>query len=351
MINNNRSIENAYNMLRYLYDELRSKRFKTLDISNITTLDNLYGLIISRWCASIAKEGLYKEYVVRENEELTSPIGQINVQESINRQSLTRGMLICSFDELSADIYMNHVLKGTLQYLLYDNNIDKDIKVSIQKAMALFNGVGYVDIKTIHWKDIKFNNSNMRYKHLLEVCQTLVNEHRLEKQLGLDDNRRIYILFKKQLFKWYKLRYEEDTVDTFEMPYTLESESPFETYLNKTQKMIVVKTEKKALVILIRLQDEQMQKDGTLSKQRLNELVGYLREYKKQYKMKVVGTIMYINTDKRKLNLQPITINMVNDYMIGETVIDMHDQWRFIANKLEDVYKYFIAKEKLKKKP
>lgn len=350
MINNNRTIENAYNMLKYLYDELRSKRFKTLDISNIKTIDNLYGLVIARWCASLAKEGLYKEYITRENEELPSPIGQINIQESINKQTRLHGMLICSYDELSEDIYINHVLKGTLQYLLYADNVDKDVKVDIQKTMQLFNGVRYVDIKEVHWKDVKFNNSNMRYKHLLELCQNLVMEHRLEKQLGLDDNRRLYILFKKQLFKYLKIRYgEEDEVNTFEMPYTLESESPFETYLNRAQKMISISTDKKALVILIRIQDEQMKRDTTLQRQRLYELVKYLREYKKNNKIKTAGCIMYINTDKNKLNLDPISINMINDFMIGETIIDIHDQWRFIANKIDDAYKYFIAKEKNKK--
>ena len=70
MINNNRTIENAWSMLQYLYDELRTKRFKNIDISNIDTLDNLYALVISMWAASLAKEGLYKEYVTHEDEEM-----------------------------------------------------------------------------------------------------------------------------------------------------------------------------------------------------------------------------------------------------------------------------------------
>ena len=63
MINNNRSIENAWSMLQYLYDELRTKRFNAMDINKAASLDNLYALVISTWCASLAKEGLYKEYV------------------------------------------------------------------------------------------------------------------------------------------------------------------------------------------------------------------------------------------------------------------------------------------------
>jgi hypothetical protein len=36
--------------------------------------------------------------------------------------------------------------------------------------------------------------------------------------------------------------------------------------------------------------------------------------------------------------------------MVGETTIDIFDQWRFIANKLDDVYKYFVERDKNRRK-
>ena len=101
---------------------------------------------------------------------------------------------------------------------------------------------------------------------------------------------------------------------------------------------------------MIRLQDEVMIKEPKISRLRLEEFVQYLREYKKNNKIKVAGTIVYVNTDASKLNLQPITVNNVNDYMIGETTVDIHDQWRFIENKIDDAYKFFIEREKNKGK-
>lgn len=347
MINNNRTIENAWSMLQYLYFELRSKKFKNIDITMCKTLDDLYALVIATWSLALAKEGLYKEYVEHENEELTSPRGQINIIESVMQQTMCRGSLICSYDELSEDVYLNHILKGTLQYLLFDNNIDKLVKNEVKKSIQSFSSIGFIDMNLIHWKDIKYNNSNIRYKHIISLCKTLYFEHKLEKQLGLDDSRRIYLLFKKQIIKWYKLKYGDvDDVDTVEMPYTLDSESPFETYINKMQKIVAINTDEHALLIMVRLQDEQMIKDPRLPRQRLDEFVRYLREYKMQHKVVVSGAMVYININPKKLNLQPITVNNVDDFMIGETVIDLHDQWKFIANKLEDTYKYFIGKAK-----
>lgn len=351
MVNNNRAIENTWSMLQYLYPELKGKRFKTLDITVVDTIDDLYAIVLARWCASLAKEGLYKEYVEIENEEMTSPRGQVNVQESITQQTTSRGTLICSYDELSENIYMNHILKGTLQYLIYDNEISELAKHEAEKTMQLFNGVEYVDISYVQWKNIKYNNSNMRYKNLLEVCRNLIMERNLVKVGELDDNKRLYILFKKQIVKWFRSKYEDDIVDIFEQPFTMPNlEPPFEYKMNKVQKLLTIRTDTQALVLCIRLQDELLLEDNTLARKQINELVKYLREYKKLYKVKVSGCLVYINTDKRKLNLNPITVNMVNDYMVGETTIDIHDQWRFITNKLDDTYKYFIQREKNKKR-
>lgn len=351
MVNNNRQVENAYNMLQYLYDELKSKRFKTLDITDIKTLDELYSIVISRWCASIAKEGLYKEYVEIEDEELTSPKGQINIRESISKQTYLRGTLICSYDELSDDIYINHILKGTLQYMIYNNTARQEVKNEILKTLQLFNGVSYIDITKIHWRDVKFNNNNIRYKHLIEMCKSLVDEHRLEKTLNVDDDKRLYILFKKQVLKWFRLRYSDtETVDLFERPYTMiENEPDFEVQISKYRELLVIRNIDSAVLINIRLQDEKILDNPRLPRLQLEEFVRDLRDFKKQYSVKVSGCLVYINTNKNKLNLEPMSINSVNNYMIGEMVVDINDQWRFIENKLSEIYTYFIQRNKGRK--
>lgn len=348
---NNRNVENSWEMLKYLYHELRTKKFRAMDLSKCKTLDDLYALVISTWCTALAKEGLYKEYITIEDEELTSPRGQINIQETISRQSMKRGVVVCSYDELSEDIYLNHVLKGTLQYLLYDSSISDLVKLEIQKTMQLFNGVGYIDIKYVKWKDVKYNNSNIRYKHILELCKTYLDEHYIMKISKYSDDDRLYVLFKKQLIKYFNKTYGDvDTVEMLEMPFTLDSEPQFERTIFKQQQMVTIKTDTQALVIMIRVQDEIMFRDPKIIRIRLEEFVEYLRQYKADNKVKVAGTVVYVNTVEGKLNLQPITVNNINDYMIGETIVDIHDQWRFIENKLNDAYKYFIERSKNLKK-
>jgi 5-methylcytosine-specific restriction enzyme subunit McrC len=334
-------------MLSYLYDELRSRKFQNFDTTDIKTVDDLYATVICKWCSAIAHEGLYKEYVVVEDDELSSPKGQINVQASISQNTRSRGTLICSYDELSADIYINHILKGAVQDIIFDSSIDPDIKVEAQKTLMLFNGVSFTDINQVHWKDIKYNNNTARYKNLIEVIRNLILEKKMIKQGFLDEDTRTYQLFKRQLFKWVKVNYgKEDYVEAFETPFNLGNEPLFEYKINKTQKLIVIRTDEKALVLCVRLQTKELLDDSALGRKHMEELVESMREYVKEHKVKVAGCIIYVNTDKTKLNLQPITVNVVNDYTVGEQVIDIHDQWRFIANKINTCYKMFIERAK-----
>lgn len=353
MINNSRTVENTWEMLKCLYRELRTKKFSSLDISNITNIDDLYAIVLVRWCECLAKEGLYKEYITIENEELSSPKGQINIQESINKQTISRGTLICSYDELSEDVYINHILKGTLHYIVFDSNIDNLIKLQAKKVMQLYNGVKYIDINRVHWNDIKYNNSNIRYKHLLKMCRTYVYERDMVKKGLLDDDKRIYILFKKQLYKWLRQSciYEEDIIEYFEVPFTLDTEQAFERKEFNMQKLIAIRNDDAALLICVRLQNELVIEDTTLIKKHYEELVRYLREYSTIHKSKASGCLMYVNINKNKLNIEPLAVNIVNNFIIGETVVDIHDHYKFITNKIKDCYNYFIKRPRGKKKP
>ena len=158
----------------------------------------------------------------------------------------------------------------------------------------------------------------------------------------------MYILFKKQIRKWFIETYndEDNTVEIVDVPYErMEDEPEFELKTSKSQRMVAIRNDRCALLICVRLQDEKLQKDNTLGRRHAEELVRHCREYKDTYRVKVFGCVVYVNIDKKKLNLQPITVNAFNDYMIGETTVDVYDQWLFVENKLKDCYKYFIERE------
>lgn len=340
-------VVNYYSMLKYLYPEIGNK---TIDIEMCDTIDDVYALVLCKWCGTLAKQGLYKEYVTIENEELTSPRGQINFQETIARQTIKTGKIVCSYDELSENIYLNKIIKGTLQYFSHEETINDNIKTEIMKAMQMFNAVDYTDIKTIAWKNIRYNNSTIRYKHPIELCKTYIDEHKEIKKGNYTDSERLYILFKRQMLKFIKQKFSENrTVEVFDRPYTLDTEPEFEVKLFKRQMLIAISNDTHSLLYMIRLQDEKaLRNEDNILLKRSHEFVKYMREFKVDHGTVVNGTMIYVNIDNRKLNLQPMNINVYDDYAIGELTVDIYDQWRFIENKLEEPIKFFIQRSERK---
>ena len=348
---NNKIVNNAWFMLKYLYEELGSRKFKSLDISDVQDINNLYGLVLGRWCAALAREGLYKEYVTIEGEEMTSPQGQLDIQETINRQTKVRGSLVCNYDELSGDILLNHILKGTMEYLCNSNALVDDTKKEIKKCMQSFNGIGTVDISKVRWNDIKYNNSTIRYKHLLDLSRSVMAEKEIQRSMELTDSMRLYILFKKQIYKWYLNNYgEEDDVFVIEQPYTLSSETALDLKTSRNHQLVTIMCDNIALLIMVRLQDEKTARDTVIQREQKQELAKFVSEFKAQYKIKAHGCIIYVNTNPANLNLQPIVINSFRDITIGELTVDINDQWLYIENKLKSVYEYFIERVKVKAK-
>lgn len=341
-------VENSWGILSAMYQELRQRKFNNFDISKISNIDSLYAAIVARWCLALQKEGLYKGYVEHVDEEMQSPQGQINVQKTIADQTMIRGQLVCTYDELSDDVYMNHLLKGTLQYFLQMPDIQESVKTEVKKALVPFSDFGYVDITRLKWKQIRFNNNTIRYKNLIDMCKWVFHEKRFGDSVGLTDTFRVYNLYKKGLFGIVQQLYNDvDTVTYFEMPYTYENEPDFETKFFKHQPMAVVSMKGLQLIYMIRLQNiEYYDKDFHIPRLKTEELVQALKKYEEIFKVEAVGVVLQINLNNGDYNVENMSLSMLEDHMVGDLTIDLWDKWKFIQQRMGQPYDYFIMRKK-----
>lgn len=341
-------VENCWGILSAIYGELRQRKFNNFDISKIGNIDSLYAAIVARWCLALQKEGLYKGYVAHEDEEMQSPQGQINVQKTITDQTMIRGAIVCQYDELSDDVYMNHLLKGTLQYFLQLGDIQDDVKTEIKKALVPFSDFGYVDIAQMKWKSIRYNNNTMRYKNLLDMCKWVFEEKRFGDSVGLTDDLRVYNLFKKGIFGIINQLYgDSDTVTYFEMPYVYDKEPDFETRFFKNQSFAVVSMKGLQLLYMVRLYDiEYYEKDFHMQRIKTEEMVKALKKYEEIFKVEAVGVVLQLNLRNGDYNVENMSLSMMEDHMVGDLSIDLWDKWRFIQTRLGQPYDYFIKRKK-----
>lgn len=328
---NNRIIENTYKMLKYLYVEINSKRFCAVEIDKCNNLLELYALVISNWALSIAKEGLYKEYINIEGKEMTSPIGQIDIQETINRQTKIRGSIVCNYDELNEDIYINQVVKSVL-YEINKEDVNEYVRQYIKKTLQRFNGITVRELKYERLGSIKYTNSNIRYKNLINFCRSTLEENRI----NASDEDRGYIVFKKQLIKYIKSMYPDLIINSFQSEI---DDDIIDKRVLKIDNIIVIRDEEKAILISVRLQDKDVKVDAKDIRNKQEYILRLAKQYYNENKLKTTGAIVYANMDIRKINIEPLTTTVYDGFMIIETVVDVFDHWRYIESKIAALVK------------
>jgi len=350
MVNNDRDIDNAKKLLSIKYRELNGKRFKNLDIRGLQNIDDLFATIIVHWITSIIKEGMYKHYVSVENEVTSSPRGSIDVQETITRQTMANGMVVCDYDELDEDINVNQALRAMLDYIIYEKEISDSIKKEAIKVrqsiiriqpMSLTNSGGKIG-------RIQFTNDTMRYKNIIEISNIFLRDRRMKNAGVIDENKRLYMIFKDQMRNWFEAKCTEYDVELVEEEFDnkqLEPQFEVETY--KKQRIVLVKNDDIAIIICTRLKDEVMIEDSTVMKKQMTEVVRYLKTYETELKIPVNACMVYVNTDKQEINMKPITVESIDNRKVGVTTVDIHDNWNFIEAKLNDIYKYFMVPKRL----
>ena len=102
MIDRSIAIRNVYMMLAYAFGELRSTGTARIAAEEFDHLHDLLAEILAVGVGSQVKRGLHRDYLAR-SEELATVRGRIDVTRSVGARTLTRGRLICDFDEYEVD--------------------------------------------------------------------------------------------------------------------------------------------------------------------------------------------------------------------------------------------------------
>ena len=100
-------------MLCYAFQTLNQQGYKSLAVENFDNMVDLCSAILAKGIAVQIKRGLGQTYLER-SESLPSPRGRIDLSSSIKVNGLIKRQLICTYDILSENSYLNRILK--LQY-------------------------------------------------------------------------------------------------------------------------------------------------------------------------------------------------------------------------------------------
>lgn len=205
-------IENIYYMLAYAYRNLRESDKDFVGEEKFENAADLLAAILARGMNTQIKRGIQKDYIAKSN-SLRSPKGKIDVSMTVSKQLMINKQVMCEFDEYSADILMNKILKSTAYTLCRSAEVSSEHKKSLKRSLLYLNEVSYINIKHIPWKELKFHRNNTEYRFLMNICH-LIAEGLVISENGKSVKMRAYVddqlmsrLYEKFLLEYFRKHY------------------------------------------------------------------------------------------------------------------------------------------------
>ena len=137
-------------MLSYAFQTLNQETYDDVAVESFDEMYNLLAAILAKGIGLQLKQGLYREYISRQ-EELPVMRGKINMPGTIKNKLAHERVLTCDFDELSENNILNQILKTTAMLLLRNGKVQAKYKDDLKKKMLYLYNVDVIEPTGIKW--------------------------------------------------------------------------------------------------------------------------------------------------------------------------------------------------------
>ncbi|MDE5977322.1 MAG: 5-methylcytosine-specific restriction endonuclease system specificity protein McrC [Turicibacter sp.] len=243
-------IQNIYYMLSYAFRVLKGKEYVKCATEEFENTAELMAAILSKGLSIQIKRGLIRAYI-EVVEPLSSLRGKIDVTESVKAQIFIKQQLICTYDEFSANCYMNQMIKTTVELLL-QQDISKARKKELRHLMLYFKDIDTLNMNQINWA-LRFNQNNQTYQLLINICWLIIKgllqvdrQGKLKMQRFLDEQQ-MHRLYEKFILEYYRKEFPILKVTSSQIAWNLDDEENH--LLPMMRSDIILSYEEKTLII------------------------------------------------------------------------------------------------------
>ena len=201
-------------MLSYAFSTLNQGGYESVKAESFDNIHDLMSAILAKGISLQLKQGLYREYVLY-NQDLNTLRGKINMPGTILNKLSSRKVLNCEYDELSENNLFNQILKSTALLMIRRSKAKEERKANLRNVMLFFSAVDEIDLKAVKWTMIRFQRNNRSYRMLISLCQLIVEgmlqttedgEYRLASFVDQEHMERLY---EKFILEYYKRHHPE----------------------------------------------------------------------------------------------------------------------------------------------
>ena len=298
-------IRNVYYMLAYAFQELRQNNYAEITGEKFDNIYDLFAEILIRGISYQLKQGLYREYISR-NESMQTVRGKIDLNGTIVNRMRNNQQIVCDYDELSENNIYNRILLTTATTLIRHSDVKKEKKSKLKQMMLFFQNVQSIDVHSIRWNALRFDRNNRNYRMLLYLCYFVISEWLMTtedgkfKMRGFSDDH-MCRLFEKFVLEYYKKHHPDLKPCAAQIDWNIETEQSTLNILPIMQTDILLTIGERTLIIDTKYYTRSMQKQfdkATIHSNNLYQIHTYVTEYDENHTGKVDGMLLYAKTQE-----------------------------------------------------
>lgn len=336
-------IKNIYHMLSYAFQTLNQENYEDVTVESFDEMYDLLAAILAKGIGIQLKQGLYREYINRQ-EELPVMRGKINMSGTIKNRLAHERVLTCDFDELSENNLFNQIIKTTVTLLLRNAKVKSEYKDDLKKEDAVFSNVDTLEPTSIKWSAIRFQRNNQTYRMLISICQLIIEGMLITTDAGdyrlasFVDEQRMCRLYEKFILEYYSRHYPELTVSASQIPWSVDD--GIRTMLPVMQSDIHLQMGNIVLIIDAKYYSHttQTQYDKhTLHSNNMYQIFTYVKNRDYDFgdeEHKVSGMLLYAKTEEE---IQPGNVYQMHGNQITVRTLDLNLPFAEIAEQLNTI--------------
>ena len=336
-------INNIYHMLSYAFQTLKQENYDDVAVESFDEMYDLLAAILAKGIGIQLKQGLYREYINRQ-EVLHVMRGKINMPGTIKNRLSHERVLTCDFDELSENNLFNQIIKTTVSLLLRNAKVKSEYKDDLKKKMLFFSNVDILELTSIRWSSIRFQRNNQTYRMLISICQLIIEGMLITTDAGdcrlasFVDEQRMCRLYEKFILEYYSRHYPELTVSASQIPWSVDD--GIRTMLPVMQSDIHLQKDNTVLVIDAKYYSHttQTQYDKhTLHSNNMYQIFTYVKNRDYEFgedEHKVSGVRLYAKTEEE---IQPDNVYQMHGNQITVRTLDLNLPFNEIAGQLNTI--------------
>ena len=341
-------INNIYHMLSYAFQTLNQETYEDVAVESFDEMYNLLAAILAKGIGLQLKQGLYKEYINRQ-EELSVMRGKINIPGTIKNTLAHERILTCVFDELSENNTLNQILKTTVMLLLRNGKVQAKYKDDLKKEMLYFSNVDIIEPTGIKWSSIHFQRNNQTYRMLVSICQLIIEGMLITTDAGdyriasFVDEQRMCRLYEKFILEYYNRHYPL-SVNASQIPWSLDD--GVGTMLPVMQSDIHLQRGNTVLIIDAKYYSHTTQvrfDKHTLHSNNLYQIFTYVKNRSYQFgedENTVSGMLLYAKTEEE---IQPDNVYQMHGSQISVKTLDLNLPFSEIASQMDRIVESHFA--------